>query len=409
MTTGSATHPVLVVIPVYGDLEATRRCLDSLIASDMPSHVSVLLIDDRCPDESLSALCRDIAGREGYELIVNEQNLGFVASANRGFEFTGEADVVLLNSDTVVTGDWIGRLQACAYGHTSIGTVTPFTNNGTICSYPVFNSSNSLPEQWTAAELDALFSSANSGQSCEIPTAVGFCMYVKRACLNDTGLFDVERFGQGYGEECDFCLRASRHNWTHVVAADVFVFHEGAASFTIESDERKRAADEVIRTIHPQYDALVEEFLKMDPLRTYRDHVDAARIAEKPEDCLNVLDEHHRYAQQLREKLSGELTKAQELAAAYLRDFQQQLVHSETLERLLDECRASFQATDRALTEARAVIDQLNQTVAALNRENSELRGNLHEERMRCADLGDRIRLMEQSRSWRYTAWLRRN
>ncbi|MDZ7782675.1 MAG: glycosyltransferase [Halioglobus sp.] len=187
MTTDSAPHPVLVVIPVYGNIEATRRCLDSLSASDLPDHVSVLLIDDHSPDESLSALCRDIARRDSYELLVNEQNLGFVASANRGFEFKGGADVLLLNSDTVVTGDWISRLQACAYRRDNIGTVTPFTNNGTICSYPVFNTSNPLPDQWTAAELDGLFATANEGLFCEVPTAVGFCMYIKRACLDDTG------------------------------------------------------------------------------------------------------------------------------------------------------------------------------------------------------------------------------
>lgn len=387
MTTDSATRPVLVVIPVYGNIEATRRCLDSLSASDVPDQASVLLIDDQNPDESLSALCRDTARRMDYELLVNERNLGFVASANRGFEFMGDADVILLNSDTVVTGDWITRLQACAYHHDDIGTVTPFTNNGTICSYPVFNANNPLPDQWTAAELDRLFSTANEGLFCEVPTAVGFCMYIKRACLKDTGLFDAERFGQGYGEECDFCLRASSHGWTHVVAADVFVFHEGAASFASESDERKRAADTVIETLHPEYHELVEEFLRRDPLREYRDRVDAARLAKKPGDCMNVLDEHHRHAQLL--------------ADAYRGEFEQERAQGEMLERLLNECRASFEATDRALTEARAVVDDLNETVVPL-------RQQLQEQQMRCASLSDHIRNMEQSRSWRYTAWLRR-
>jgi len=379
MTTGSATRPVLVVIPVYGNFEATRRCLDSLIASDLPDHVSVLLIDDHSPDESLSALCRDVTRRSGYELLVNEQNLGFVASANQGFEYDVESDVILLNSDTAVSDDWISRLQACAYRQEKTGTVTPFTNNGTICSYPAFNMSNPLPVQWTAAELDELFAAANDGQSCEIPTAVGFCMYVKRTCLNDTGLFDAERFGQGYGEECDFCLRARHRGWKHMVAADVFVFHEGAASFATESEERKREADRIIEAIHPQYNDLVEEFLRADPLRRYRDRVDASRLAKKPDDCMNLLDERQRYVQHLREKTTAELTGMRKLA------------------------------------EARSVVDQLNGTVnslsreiVALNSDNAELRQELQEERIRRQGLSDRIRLMEQSRSWRYTAWLRR-
>jgi GT2 family glycosyltransferase len=38
----------------------------------------------------------------------------------------------------------------------------------------------------------------------------GFCMYIKRACLRDVGVFDTEVFRRGYGEENDFCLRAAR-------------------------------------------------------------------------------------------------------------------------------------------------------------------------------------------------------
>jgi GT2 family glycosyltransferase len=47
-----------------------------------------------------------------------------------------ERDVVLLNSDTVVANDWLDRLLACADLESRIGTVTPFSNNATICSFP---------------------------------------------------------------------------------------------------------------------------------------------------------------------------------------------------------------------------------------------------------------------------------
>ncbi|MDZ7782676.1 MAG: hypothetical protein U5K56_06955 [Halioglobus sp.] len=152
----------------------------------------------------------------------------------------------------------------------------------------------------------------------------------------------------------------------------------------------------------------MEEFLRRDPLREYRDRVDAARLAKKPDDCMNVLDEHHRHARLLREKLSGELAETRKLADAYRREFEQERAQGKTLERLLNECRASFEATDRALTEARAVVDDLNETVVPLRHENLEVRQQLQEQQMRCASLSDHIRNMEQSRSWRYTAWLRR-
>jgi acetyltransferase-like isoleucine patch superfamily enzyme len=48
-------------------------------------------------------------------------------------------------------------------------------------------------------------------------------MYIKRTCLHETGPCDEANFGHGYGEECDFSLRASALGWKHAVAADVFV------------------------------------------------------------------------------------------------------------------------------------------------------------------------------------------
>ena len=56
-------------------------------------------------------------------------------------------------------------------------------------------------------------------------------MYIRRAALADVGLFDADAFGRGYGEENDFCLRASARGWRHLLACDTFVYHEGAVSF----------------------------------------------------------------------------------------------------------------------------------------------------------------------------------
>jgi GT2 family glycosyltransferase len=62
-------------------------------------------------------------------------------------------------------------------------------------------------------------------------------MYIRRECLERVGAFDADRFGRGYGEENDFCMRAAKADWRSVLAADVFVFHQGAVSFS-EGDAR---------------------------------------------------------------------------------------------------------------------------------------------------------------------------
>ena len=89
------------------------------------------------------------------------------------------------------------------------GTLTPFSNNATICSYPFEGWTGGVPGSLGLAGLDSLIATTLTGQVVDIPTGVGFCMYIRRSCLDEVGLFDAERFGRGYGEENDFCRRAA--------------------------------------------------------------------------------------------------------------------------------------------------------------------------------------------------------
>ena len=374
-------QPVAVIVPVYRNLQVTRSCLDALVTSDLPEQVSITIIDDNSPEEDVRIYCRELAERPDIRLVVNEKNLGFVVTSNKGFTLEPDADIILLNSDTIVSNNWVQRLQACAYREENIGTVTPFSNNGTICSYPVFPISNSMPEQWNAVELDRAFQSANSGNYYEIPTAVGFCMYIKRSCLNETGPFDTERFGHGYGEECDFSMRARAKGWKHVIATDIFVYHEGAVSFASESAVRKSRADGIMDKLHPQYHELVSEFIQSDPLYGFRKNVDAIRLLEKPADSINMLEEHFRYTRTILERV------AENRRAMISEQAQRQ-----QLEKMLADCRLQFAETNSALVDAQEVVARLRE-----------------ESRIHIEQLTDHIRNMEQSRSWRYTAWLRRN
>src|SRR5690606_32183786 len=128
---------------------------------------------------------------------------GFVKSVNRAMRHSSR-DVVLLNADTEVHGNWLDRLASHAFSNSKVATVTAFSNNATICTFPDIGGSPSLPFGKSLADIDIAFARANLGRSVEIPTGVGFCMFISRATLAHLGLFD-EAFGRGYGEETDFC------------------------------------------------------------------------------------------------------------------------------------------------------------------------------------------------------------
>ena len=286
--------PIDVIVPVYGGLAATRRCLESVLTNPQRAAHEVVVVDDRGPEPGIARYLDPLAAAGRLTLLRNERNLGFVQSVNRGMALHPDRDVVLLNSDTEVANDWLDRLSAAARSAPDIATATPFSNNATICSYPFEGWNGDVPGALGLAGLDAVFAATLAGRTLDIPTAVGFCMYIRRDCLARIGLFDAERYGRGYGEENDFCMRALKAGWRHVLAADAFVFHEGSVSFGPEKLKLIERATQVLVEAHPDYPQRVHDFIARDPARPLRDAIDAARVRRDGREAAHVAAERAR-------------------------------------------------------------------------------------------------------------------
>ena len=262
-----------VIIPVYQGYEETLNCIQSVLNAGCETPCELIVINDASPDRELTAELRVMCQEHGFTLCENPENLGFVATVNRGMQFNPARDVVLLNSDTLVPAGWLDRLRAAALRSPNIGTVTPFSNSATILSFPEPHLDNQLPQGWDVDRLDTLFALMNSEESVDIPTAIGFCMYIKRAALDEVGYFNEERWGKGYGEENEFCLLASQMGWRHVAACDLFVQHEGGVSFRDEKEGRSGENLLKLVSLFPDYASSVTRFALIDPLRSYRRRV----------------------------------------------------------------------------------------------------------------------------------------
>ncbi|MEO8674682.1 MAG: glycosyltransferase [Casimicrobiaceae bacterium] len=319
-----------VIVPVHKGLAATRRCLDSVLAAGSHAAFEAIVVDDATPEPDIARHLDRLAAENRITLVRNARNLGFVQSVNRGMALHADRDVVLLNSDTEVANDWLARLARCVHAHADIGTATPFSNNATICSYPFSGWTGGVPGTLGLAALDRLCATVNAGKSVDLPTGVGSCLYIRRACLDQVGAFDSERFGRGYGEENDFCLRARAAGWRNVLAGDVFVFHEGAVSFAGERSERTKAAHETMLVLHPDYLPRVRAFVTADPAGTLRDAIDTARIAHGSDEAASVLAEHADEKSRLRVRLGEVETLAEDREAA-IADLRVALARAEKL------------------------------------------------------------------------------
>ena len=284
--------PVDVVIPVYNAPADLARCVDSVLAHTHGAH-RLVLIDDASPDPAIAAYLAGLAARALPQVVLlrNDENLGFTGTANRGMRLS-RADVVLLNSDTIVTAGWLDALARCAASDPRIGTATPFSNNAEICSFPRFCEDNGWPEGADPEPVRAALARAAAPTYPDLPTGVGFCLYIRRALIDAIGIFDPV-FGKGYGEENDFCLRAAHAGFRNVLCDDAFVLHAGERSFAGRKTELGARNMPLLLERHPQYLDLVHAYIAADPLRPLRAAaLTQLRAVAGPAGVLHVIHGH---------------------------------------------------------------------------------------------------------------------
>ena len=238
-----------VIIPVYNAYEDLTICIDSLIKyTDLNKH-ELIFINDNSPEDRIFPFLESLRNKN-IKVLHNKENFGFSATVNKGIK-SCDGDVILLNSDTVVTKNWIEKIICCAFSNDSIATVTPVSNNATLCSVPNFCEENTIPEGCTIDEFADLIEQWSFKKYPTITVAHGFCMFIKRKVINNIGLFDAESFTRGYGEENDFCFRAEQVGYHHVMCDDTFIYHKGTSSFL--SEEKKQYIENNTKILERRY------------------------------------------------------------------------------------------------------------------------------------------------------------
>ncbi|EFW81945.1 Glycosyl transferase family protein [Pseudomonas savastanoi pv. glycinea] len=277
-------QPVDVLIPVYDGLSETLECINSALEARKLNRTPhrLVVIEDATPVPALRKALKVLAGKGKITLVQNPINLGFIRSMNRAMALSPRQDVVWLNADTRVHGDWLDRLRNVAYSDEAIASVTPFTNNGELMSFPESRFSHPMPSAPEQARLDDLARLTDS-PAMEIETGCGFCLYLKREALNSVGYLDEVELLRGYGEETDWCLRARGLGWSHVGAPNVFVAHQGGISFGAEKALRVAHNNAILKRRYPDASSRYDNFCLRDPIRPARQALQRARVAQLAE------------------------------------------------------------------------------------------------------------------------------
>lgn len=223
----SDTPLVSVIIPVYGKLDYTLRCLASIAAHPPQAEFEVILVDDCSPDDSFAILSQV----KGLRLVRNEQNQGFIRSCNLGADTARGQYLHFLNNDTEVTSGWMDEL---------LRTFREFPGTGLAGSKLVYPDGR-LQEAggiiwqdgsaWNFGRFqDALLPVYNYAR--EVDYCSGASIMVPKLLFNDLGRFD-ELYLPAYCEDADLALKIREKGYRVIYQPLSTVIHfEGITSGT---------------------------------------------------------------------------------------------------------------------------------------------------------------------------------
>jgi GT2 family glycosyltransferase len=238
---------VAVVVVSYNTRDDLLNCLASVIESTRSPDIEIVVVDNASSDGSLEAV------RDTYPqvmTIANPTNVGFGVACNQAILATTAPFILLLNSDAAITAQSFQVLRDALSETAQCGAAGCRIVNS--AGAETINTRNFLTPLNQAAEQSGVMSWISwkylrrnhlpifnrNEQDCSVDWIDGACLMVRRAALDEVGLFDEEFFM--YSEDEDLCFRLRQQGWTICYSASATAHHHGAASTSQNSFDMLR-------------------------------------------------------------------------------------------------------------------------------------------------------------------------
>lgn len=238
-----------IIILSYNTKELTQLCIQSIRRYTKRGSYEIIVVENASTDGSLNWL----RGQPDLRLIINTENAGFPKGCNQGMKIAVGSEILLLNSDVIVTPRWLEQLRTALYSQAEVGAVSCVTNvctNGQKIDVPY------------GSDLAAMQDFADAYNHTEVARwqlsfkLIGFCFLFRREVYERIGGLD-ERFSPGNYEDDDYSLRIRQAGWKLLICRDTFIHHFGRSSFVKaknkEMYESKRLAYNDLLLRNKQY------------------------------------------------------------------------------------------------------------------------------------------------------------
>lgn len=256
-----------VVVPVFNSVADLDACVASLDRT-LPAGCAVLVVDDASSDPRVEALARGWCQRSPLtaSYVRRESPMGLARNLEAALAGLGDADVVVLDADSVATPGWLQQISAQAARVPRSATLTPWSNGAGLCSFPRFADGNPVPD-FPEAIAEAAASLAS--EPCpELPLVAGPCLFLRRDALRQLGGLDGRSF-PGTAALEDFSRRAAAMGWSNQPCPSAFVV---SLSASVPADSQAEGQGS-LATRWPACQEEVARFILADPMRLLRERL----------------------------------------------------------------------------------------------------------------------------------------
>ena len=188
----------------------------------------IVFVDNGSTDGTKDYLRNLVKENTNYQLIDNEENVGFSAGNNQGARVARGKYLLLLNNDVLVGKGWLENLVSALEQDERIGLLGPVSNyisgRQRIAEVPYKNDD----EFFSFAQI---VRQANRGKVTPRRRIAGFAMLIRKQLYDDLSGLD-ERFGSGNYEDDDLCLRVREAGYAVMVDESTILHHYGSRTFS---------------------------------------------------------------------------------------------------------------------------------------------------------------------------------
>ena len=226
-----------IIIPNWNTDYCLRNCVESI--KKFTKDYELIIVDNGSKREEIRQYIKEVADK----YIFNKTNLGFPKACNQGAKIAEGGLICFLNSDTIVTENWLSNMIKTMENSEKCVAVGPLGN-------PEFRTDEKTGTIFGHQQYEGQYN-----KDTKVKFLVGYCLLIKKEIF-DKILFD-EDFELGMYEDNILCEKINKLGYEMWVSSKSLVKHIGSVTFRINDldykellEKNKKIYDKKIKEIY---------------------------------------------------------------------------------------------------------------------------------------------------------------